>query len=267
MSLERTALRLATLLALTDSGDGSGGSPTLAAKRWYDSLMEPEHQFGGDRPVPLGVVYTDDDTGPNRAQAGTGLVLDRTVALTLELVCATTRKTPEGVEIGMPQTDAELEAVLDLLEYQCIAALTNPASSWALLWGRLTRGILEISSTRVMDSKGETRMAARSVTLMVRLPQSCPVAVVALSNGEDPPEPGGIADLPASLRVVAEAVAAATDGQAKTVKDVVTYLMSAGIPTTALLPALATIGVEAYAGETVDGKVGVVDAPVKNLDQ
>jgi hypothetical protein len=267
MSLERTALRLASLLALTDSGDGSGGSPTLAGKRWYDSLMEPEHQFGGDRPVPLGVVYTDEDAGPNKAQAGTGLVFDRTVALTLELICATTLKTPDGVEIGMPQTDAELEAVLDLLEYQCIAALTNPASSWALLWGRLTRGILEVSSTRVMDSKGETRMAARTVTLMVRLPLSCPVAVVALSSGETPPEPGGIADLPAPLRVVAEAVAAATDGQAKTVRDVVAYLMSAGVPTTALLPVLATVGVGAFAGETEDGTVGAVDAPIEGLDQ
>lgn len=266
MSLARTALRLATILALSDKGDGSAEPATLAGKRVHDTLMEAEHLFGKDKPVPLVVVYTDDDEGPNRNAAGGAPVFDKTVALTLELACATTRETPEGVEIGMPQTDAELEAILDLLEYQCLAALTNPASQWARLWGRLTRGIVEISSSRVMDAKGENRMAARTVTLMVRGQRDCPVVPVPLDPGDDPPAPGGIADLPAPLRAVAEAVAVATDGNAKTVKDVVAYLMAMEIPHTALLPVLATVGLEAHAGKVAEGKVGVVSALIDGLN-
>ncbi|MCT8970586.1 hypothetical protein [Microbaculum marinisediminis] len=266
MSLERTALRLATLLALTDAGDGSGTHPTLAGRYWYDTLMEPVHEFGEDRTVPLGIVYTDADGGPNVERAGGGLTFDRSVELTLELVCATTRKADDGVVIEMPQTDAELEAVLDLLEYQSIRALTNVASTWGRLWGRMIRGITEIASSRVMDSKGETRFAARTVTLTVRLPASCPVDVVALPPTNDPPPSGGIGDLPGPLRLVAEAVAAASGGQAKTVQEIVAYLMEAGVPTTALLPVLATVGLEVHAGEVAEGKVGVVNAPIGNLD-
>lgn len=276
MSLERTALRLATLLALTDAGDGtwggSGAHPTLAGRRWYDTLMEPEHQFGEDRPVPLGIVYTDDDSGRNVNAPGSGLAFDRSVALTLELVCAVTETVNDEVVIGPPQTDAELEAILDLLEYQSLRALTNIASPWGRLWGRMIRGISEISSTRVMDSKGETRIAQRTVTIMVRLPASCPVEVVPLSAGEDPPESGSIADLPAPLRMVAEAVAAATGGQARTARDIVAYLMAAGVPTTALLPALKTIGFETHL-DTVDlpgggtGKLGVAEASADGLDE
>lgn len=261
MSLSRTALRLATILALSDKGRQEPVAATLAGKRVHDTLMEPEHLFGADKPVPLIVVYTDDDEGANRNMAGGSPTFDRTCALTLELGCATTRKTPDGVEIGMPQTDAELEAVLDLLEYQVRVALTDPASRWARLWGKLTRGIVDYSSTRVMDAKGETRMAARTVTYRVKLPDDCP-PMVATSE----PEESGIEALPPPLRAVAAAVADASGGNALDAKGLIAWLMDAEIPVTTLLPALLSVGLEIHSGETEDGLLGVVTAEVDGLD-
>jgi len=260
MSLARTALRLATIMALVDKGDGSGAAATLAGRRVYDSMMEPEHLFGTDKPTPLIIVYTDDDDGPNRNAAGGPPTFDRACDLTLELVCATTRDEGGSAQVVMPQTDAELEAVLDLLEFQARAALTSPASRWAGLWGRLSRGMLDYSSTRVMDENGSVRMAARTLRSRVRVPDDCPPEPVTSL-----PADSGIAALPAPLRAIAEAVDDATKGDAKSVKDLIAYLMAMEIPVTALLPVLETVGLEAHAGDVPEGKVGVVDAPIENL--
>src|SRR5712691_8718380 len=143
MSLARTALRLATLEALRPSASLPDGPwPTLAGKAVFDSRLDPieDLQPGESRPVVC--VYTDDDEGTSSQKPG-GPPFKQIVELCFELsVIARVASVddpggdPGAYEAGVPETDAELEASLDLLEAQIkFACFFGPTGK---LWRSVT---------------------------------------------------------------------------------------------------------------------------------
>ena len=191
--LARTALRLAAVEALN-------ADPLVAAAcdgRVYDSLIAA---FQSDDPVPVIVVATEDDNGIAWSANNGGVPFDQTVDLTLEItVCAFVPNTDQ-VDIFVPATTRESEALIDLLEFRCVEALTVGDTPQAALLRRVvTRRVKSYRSTRYTSEDAGLKLARRLVTLSVEL------------KGEDPPSAldvptGPFAALPDPLRTVAAAM-------------------------------------------------------------
>lgn len=170
MSLERTALRLATVMALTNGM--AAPFPTLAADRVFDSRMDPIEGLKEADLVPLVLVYTDDTDNAALSENNGGPPWRTTVNLVMEISVGMTaeiegRLTP--VQIG---TEPELEAMLDLLEEQIERVFRTPASPWAArLWNEHLVRIESWSSARFVERDTNARLAVRQIVAKVLLVQ------------------------------------------------------------------------------------------------
>jgi hypothetical protein len=173
--VNRTALRLATRAALT--AGGAGPFPTMAGNRIFDSRAEPIGDIGEDEAMPTVVIYTDRDhhnrAGPN------GMPMQRTARRTLDFrveISLTTKNIDPLTEeqiTGWPETDADLEAALDLFEWQIEVALFGN-SPWARWWNDLF-GVAEITSERIAlkNETGNVRLAAREIAYSLWMKPEC----------------------------------------------------------------------------------------------
>lgn len=121
MSFQRTRLRTAWVQALVDR--------TIAEDRVFDSRVGNIRQSRADEMLPLIAVYTENDMRHQKAgMSGPSPVFERIVDVVIELTVATWMQAPDPLGamtaaepeslFAAPQTDAELEAILDALEMQ-----------------------------------------------------------------------------------------------------------------------------------------------------
>ncbi|MBN9308725.1 MAG: hypothetical protein J0I99_00725 [Devosia sp.] len=160
MSLNRLVLRTAGVTALNNFGVGP--FPTLAGPHIYDSKIEPVDSVDKDVAYPMCVIYTDYD---RNAVAHRELTEPRSLTITFELligILSRDDQTP-NYTLNMPVTDSELEASLDIFEFQIFEALRADNAA-ANVFRTICYGPKQITSRRGATTEGGTKIAARQVT-------------------------------------------------------------------------------------------------------
>lgn len=173
----RLLVRAAVVGALIDK--------TLAGKRVFDTLYGHPQQSQDNALIPSIAVYTDNDRRVLRERGTVGGGYDRSIDLGLDLTFAAWRTSPvedrddEGamIEAGVPQlgivqTDAELEATMDLFELQAYRALYAATAAGNRLH-QFILGIEEFHSVPGRDGKGNNKLAARTLQFSIRIRDDC----------------------------------------------------------------------------------------------
>lgn len=159
--MERTALRIATVAALLNGG--ATPYPTLAGPGVFDSRSDAIDDVTEDGHMPAIIVRTDEDRFTTTNSAVTG---QRAIEMRIECSILTGARDDEGaLKASWAETDAELEAFLDLMEYQVIDSLYG-SGPWALWWrNRFSPGQRLSLPVWTQPSAGRTRLAVRELTL------------------------------------------------------------------------------------------------------
>ena len=235
MSLERTALRLATVMALTNGFQPP--YPTMARQLVFDSRIDPVQGVNADELVPIVRVMTDDDQGESLSANNGGPPFERRVNLVMEISLGTLGQEADGGLI-LPATEPELEAMLDLFERQIERAFLDVQSPWGAELNKLCRRIERWSSLRFVEREGNERLAARQITAVIALPLAEDPAVTAWS-GEAPSAPA--ATIPKPLGPLLEAIIADGGPYAASAQAMKDMLIAAGGEKPIVLPALERV--------------------------
>ncbi len=195
------ALRLAAIEGLrpTLALLADGPWPTLAKKYVFDSRFDPLEDLQEKEARPVIVVYTEDDDTHEAGQKRGGPPYLLCVSLVFEcsvVVKAFADSDPQVFTVGFPETDAELEASLNLIAAQIYFTLFYAPA------GEIFRKVCgsrvpSISSVVHRSSDEGRRLAHRTITWKV------------LVNGDDAYDPApaqkleGHSLLPEPLKTVA----------------------------------------------------------------
>lgn len=241
----------------------AGPWPTIAGGNVFDSRLDPIDDLAPSTSKPVVVVYTEHDNG-DPSQAGGGPDFKRIADLIVEVAVVARvddGATPGAYEAGVPETDAELEASLDLIEAQVrFALMFGPTGA---LWRQLTRNrVMEIRSAPQRTSEERVRLAMRTLTMQVRIPDDCydPAPATAPAGNDRLPEP---------LRSVIAALAGTAYGKK------IGEGLAASAPVHPIATPLKTVAMDIDVanpqGEHLvdddDNPVNVVSAEADNLDQ
>lgn len=167
-ALARTALRLAGIAALN-------ADPVLTAvcppSRVFDSRIAV---FNETEPVPVIVVLTEEMEGDAYDDTGGGPPFDDKVDLVVEIairaIVATDGQDDATPVIGVPETDSEMEATLDMLEHRALEALTVADTAQSLLVRQaVLRRADKQKSQRFVDDATGAKLAIRQLTLTASL--------------------------------------------------------------------------------------------------
>lgn len=225
--MNRTALRLAVLAALTAGGNAP--FPTLAGAGVFDSRQDPIEDLAADERRPVIVLRTGEDRrgSGTPSQAGAGLRTARTCELAIEIGVVTAAADENGVlVVGWPETDNQLEAVLDVLEYQVEMALWGE-TAWAVWFRSLPLGSLVSTVSNPIytePTSGRVRLAAREIVLTVQLAVDArPRALRASDPMPAAALPDGIALVFAKIEADGAGDVKAAAAQLKTVLDQQTW--------------------------------------------
>lgn len=197
MTIVRTALRL----MVTQSLKGSESSrPTIAEGRIYDSRISPEQPdtFGEDA-KPTVIILTDGDEGDALSDQNGGPPFHRRIEVVFDIGMMVQEKAPDdddGFIIGYPDTDARLEASLDILQTQIVRYLSASSDPLAILFQRFVRPWKQESHRQVEDNTS-LKMARRLFTMTCEINDDC---YPLLAPGATPPT--GLDVLPEPLRTV-----------------------------------------------------------------
>lgn len=209
MGLYRLALRLAVMEALRPTaliGNPAAAWPTLARDHVFDSRIDPIDDLPAAGAVPVIAVYTEADEGTSSQNRG-GPPFYQRVDLTFEIsqvARVTSADDPNLYAAGIPQTDPELEAELDRMEYEIGFALYYAPSG--VLFRKLSgRKVTDPRSHPYRTSEEGARLARRTITWKVGLDSD-------LGDGSPVITPIGLARLPDPLASVITALGATTYG-------------------------------------------------------
>lgn len=141
--------------------------------------LTPDGQISTERTRLFVLVYTDDsratetDLRSLRQNGELDFVIEYGVASPMtEIDPATGVSVIAGVNI--PPTDANLEAVLDLMDRQVMAVLAE-ADGWAELWRSLSTSVTKIERQRRAPADDGMRIAARQTRItLTALPDPVP---------------------------------------------------------------------------------------------
>jgi hypothetical protein len=253
MSLARTALRLLVTGTLTGS---VSSRPTIAQGRVYDSrLSDIDPNTFSEDAKPTIIVLTDDDEGDALSDQSGGPPFRRRIDVVLE--CGMVCRVKEGDDsvVGSPDTDARLEASIDLLEFQALQALSSNLDPLPTLFRRLVR-IWKHAGHRHTDEQSP-KVACRILSLTCEISDDR----VTIYNDAATPLPTGLDVLPEPLRTIAHALPVGSAGA-----DTVAALAAALAPIEA--PALEGLDVTVDAADTTNtpGDDRQVDGTIE-LDQ
>jgi len=176
MSMNRLALRLATVLTLNNNFRAPW--PTSAEDRVFDSRNRPPQRQHENEFRPEIVVYTTDDEG-EKSVGKRGPMRNRNIDLIVECaVCGWRFDEDDSGNLtanpGYPETDAQMEAKLDVLEAQVRFALANPVNKWAAHWGDAVIKINSWSSGRwAEEAESRTPLASRVIKINVSIHDDC----------------------------------------------------------------------------------------------
>lgn len=225
MSLERTALRLATVMLL--SNGSVSPFPTMAAGRVYDARIDAVQITNEDEVLALITVNTDDDNGTSLSENNGGPPFERAVTLSIDLHLGLPSGSSDLMHLA---TESDLERRLDLFEYQVERLLTERPGVWGGFFDAIARRITSWSSIRYVEPDGNVRLAARLLQMTVLLPLSD--SMVAAPG--DPPQ---AASLPEPLGPLLDAIINSTSpfaADASQIRD--DYLASGAGSRTLLQP-------------------------------
>lgn len=242
MTLNRLALRLATVAVLT-CGDDGAIYPTIASNRVYDSRLDPPTDNVEDGNYPSIAVYTDDDNGSQISTNDGGPPFKRTVDLIIEMSLGSFVRNEAGVAYTIPQTDPVLEAALDLFEGQVRNALFNPVTRWTALWRKIAKRTFDISSERYASAEGQDRLAVRTLTITVEM---CDDTMGEVNVVDTLANPGNYQNYTGGI--------SATDGS-----------VSAGTPAISGLLLEVMTGIKTYGLNDLLAYVNEIEATINNL--
>lgn len=195
MSLGRLALRLATVEGLrpTAAVVAGTGFPTIAGKQVLDSGIDPIEDLAPNQAQPVIAVYTEHDEGTQAGQKRGGPPFLSTIDLVFEfsvIVKVASGSDPDVFTVGNPETDAELEASLDLLEAQIrFTLLYSPVGQ---IWRNISHNKVQAPrSIPHRTSEEGARLAKRTMTWKVELVDDCfdPAPLTAPTGFDVFPEP------------------------------------------------------------------------------
>jgi len=158
---------------------------------------------------PDDVVLSEEMEGDAWSANNGGPPFDDHCHLVLE-IAARALVQPENADafIITPATDAELEALLDLLEHRAVDALAvGDTAQSRLVRQAVTRRISKQKSVRFADAETGIKLAERTVTLLAELKGEDQADATVAPTGE-------FAALPDPLRTVCEAMTDGSAGQA-----------------------------------------------------
>lgn len=169
MSLARTALRIAAVMAIANGFKAPW--PTMAQARVFDSRIDPAQIVDLPDIIPMVSVCTDDDKGSSLSRNNGGPPFEHEVTLSLEISLGMMGGSDEdgGKYLGLPQSEPELEAMLDLFERQVARALVDFTNPWGAEFQKLCRRMSDWSSMKYVERDGNVRLAARSISATVAL--------------------------------------------------------------------------------------------------
>lgn len=247
MSLSRLALRLATMEALCPSAAHAGSVlwPTLAGRYIYDSRIDPfDDDAEFDRRL-VAAVYTEEDNSDSAQKSG-GPPYRVLVDLVIEMSVIVGSNDSGQTEIGIPQTDAEMEALIDLFEGQVKFVLHYGQTG--AIWRALTgRRILDIRSLPHRTSEDGVRLAMRTLRMKVVVPDDCFDAAPSAA-------PEGLDRLPQPLRTVVSQLSETSYGAA------LAEMLAPAAPVMPVATPLSAVGMKidvARAAGTGDGIIDV----------
>jgi hypothetical protein len=201
MTLARTALRLVTAACLKGSADAR---PTIAEGRVYDSrVSELAPEAFVDDAKAIVILLTDVDEGSALSDQNGGPPFHRLIDVVLEMGMTQAIKDEDGYVIGYPDTDARLEASLDMLQFQVLRRLAYDDDPLPLLFRRFVRIRKQESHRQVLDESG-VKVACRILTLTCEINDDRVNIVNPASSSS--PNPDGLDVLPDPLRSVARAL-------------------------------------------------------------
>lgn len=232
--MNRTALRLATIAALTNGG--SAPFPTMAGDIVFDSRAEPIEMAVETEAYPMIIVHTERDSEDRDAGNGRALSrpLRRTVDLRIEFGITNSPKDAAGAtRPDWPEADAQLEAMLDLFNLQIMDALFG-AGPWTLWWrGMFSVPVIVVDRFDTQPKQGQMKVAAREIVMRVTVPAECLPGVV-LDDEQVP-----AAALLGLMKTVTDKIAADGGG---VVKDhsaaVASFVLANGVPRASQWPRL-----------------------------
>jgi hypothetical protein len=207
MSLVRTALRLVVIESLRDA--------TVLGKRIYDSRMDDlsPDDFKGDE-APIAIVMTDKDEGDALSAQNGGPPFGREIELSIEIGVTQRVRSPaeEGADpeflIIYPNTDARLEALLDMIEFQVMRRLQYVDEPAPTLFRRFWRIRKYDCHRQIMDEAG-VKIACRVLTLNCYSGDDRILIYNACGT-----QPAGYDVLPDPLASVCKLMPAGSDGKA-----------------------------------------------------
>lgn len=247
--MNRTALRLATLAALTNGGVEPW--PTLAGDYVYDSRRDALQDVTERMRRPVIVIRTDDDMRSNQGPNGAYTERQTRVCdllLEISVVSARKEKDQDGNEtwvVGWAQTDPAAEATLDMLEFQIENALFGN-STWAHWWSKSRDWQFMSYGSRPEFSRDPhtLRLAARTITFSMGLPRTC------LPGWRYEDEPEKLATMPSPLLTVIEKIRAQGGGDLLIAANQIAAILNGiGWPNEAAYPQLTSVMTQITVGK------------------
>lgn len=171
MSLIRLRLRTAAVAALL--GDPAR-PPTMAGPLVFDSKMDPLSADDGEVLLPAIIVYTDqtENKYPSTAAGGARFGGAET-KLIIDLAVGSVSK--DNGSLLIASTDPEIEAMLDVFEFEVWRALTDPFAPTSKPFLDLAKAVPEYTSVPGRAADQATRVAMRQITITVRTAVDCGV--------------------------------------------------------------------------------------------
>lgn len=195
MGLNRLRLRLAAVDLLSNGGEPP--YPTIAGPFVYDSRLDPIEAVSPDAMVPVIIVYTDEDTSKLLDIAAGRGANSRELTLTFEIAVGTyskevaTEEKPAAPVFKLIGTDAEVEAMLDILEAQIKYVLRDPLNTRADTLDAIVKKWETWTSTPGRMTEGETRLSMRRISVNCCIAEECPPPVVFAGDTIPDPLPDG----------------------------------------------------------------------------
>lgn len=234
MSLARTALRLAVVMALTNARQAP--FPTLAGNDVYDSRMDPVQGAEKGELLPHIVIYTDEDQGRGLSNNNGGPPFGQTVDLVFDLTIGMYDERDGEGGVFRIETEPALEGVLDLLEEQVLEVFRTPRTVWAQrLFAHHIVRIDSWNSRRFVEREAQVRLAGRQIIAQVFLQPPDDAAIVTTAAPAALPEPlAGLVDA-----IIDDDGPGRAD--AEYLRDLI---LSSGVPGAIVLPDLETIRIK-----------------------
>ena len=169
MSLTMMALRIAAVQALKAGG-------TLVGENVLDSHISAidqtaDGQLSCNQHRPFIAVYTDTAKAQDLGQTGlrsngrVDIMFNCGVSVTM---AETDKKTGVAQIVDLfPATDANLEAILDVLDVQITRVLNDPDSPWAQVFGDFVQAYVAKEHVRSSSSAENVRLAAGQTKISV----------------------------------------------------------------------------------------------------